>query len=214
VQAPRKVTWVYDIISPFAYIAFPRIARLSEDVTVEPVPVLFAGLLEHFGQLGPAEIPSKRRFTYRYALWRARQMGMPMSFPPKHPFNPLAGLRLILAAGNDLVGAGTLLNAVFRDGRDVSDPAVIAELARELAVPDVQAALADPALKQRLRDNTSWAAQRGIFGVPTLVVGEEMFWGQDGLDMGLDYLAHPEAFADADMRRADALPVGASRLKS
>ena len=69
-------------------------------------------------------------------------------------------------------------------------------------------------MKQRLRDNTSWAAGLGVFGVPTLVVDGEMFWGQDGLDMGLDYLAHPDAFADADMRRADALPVGASRLKS
>jgi 2-hydroxychromene-2-carboxylate isomerase len=65
---PDRVSWVYDVISPFSYLAFPRIARLSMELTVEPVPVLFAGLLDHFGQLGPAEIPSKRRFTYRFAL--------------------------------------------------------------------------------------------------------------------------------------------------
>ena len=52
---------------------------------MEPVPVLFAGLLEHFGQLGPAEIPSKRRFTYRYALWRARQMGTADELPAEAP---------------------------------------------------------------------------------------------------------------------------------
>ena len=209
-----KVTWVYDVISPFAYLSFPRVSRLSLDVAVTPMPVLFAGLLDHFGQLGPAEIAPKRRFTYRFALWRARQLGMPMRFPPAHPFNPLAALRLVIAAGNDLRAAGVVLDAVFRDGRDVSAPEVIAELARELGVADPQTAISAPAVKAQLRENTEWASARGIFGVPTLLVGEEMFWGQDGLDMGLDYLAHPEAFADPMMRGADTLPVGVARKKA
>jgi 2-hydroxychromene-2-carboxylate isomerase len=208
-----KVSWVFDVISPFAYLAFPQLARLPADVTVEFVPVLFAGLLEHFGQLGPAEIPSKRRFTYRFALWRARQLGLPMRMPPAHPFNPLAALRLIIAAGSDRRAAGTLLDAVFRDGRDVSDPAVIGELAGALGVKDPQAALADPALKQRLRENTSWASGRGIFGVPTLVIGGELFWGHDAFDMALEYLGHPEHFQDAQMQAADTLPVGVARTR-
>jgi 2-hydroxychromene-2-carboxylate isomerase len=211
---PDKVTWVYDVISPFAYLSFPRVSRLSLDVAVTPMPVLFAGLLDHFGQLGPAEIAPKRRFTYRFALWRARQLGLPMRFPPAHPFNPLAALRLVIAAGNDLRAAGVVLDAVFRDGRDVSAPEVIAELARELGVADPQTAISAPAVKAQLRENTEWASARGIFGVPTLLVGEEMFWGQDGLDMGLDYLAHPEAFADPMMRGADTLPVGVARKKA
>jgi 2-hydroxychromene-2-carboxylate isomerase len=213
-QKPDKVIWVYDVISPFAYLAFPRVSQLSQDITVEPKPVLFAALLDHFGQLGPAEIAPKRRYTYRYALWRARQLGLPMRFPPVHPFNPLAGLRLILAAGNDLRAAGVVLDAVFRDGRDVSAPEVIADLAQQLAVVDPQVALSDPAVKARLRENTEWAIAHGIFGVPTLVVGEEMFWGQDGLDMGLDYLAHPESFADPQMRAADTIPQGVTRKKA
>jgi 2-hydroxychromene-2-carboxylate isomerase len=211
---PDSVIWVYDVISPFAYLAFPRISQLSQDIRVEPRPVLFAAMLDHFGQLGPAEIAPKRRYTYRYALWRARQLGLPMRFPPAHPFNPLAGLRLILAAGNDLRAAGVVLDAVFRDGRDVSAPEVIAQLARELSVADPQAALSDPAVKARLRENTEWAIGRGIFGVPTLVVGDEFFWGQDGLDMGLDYLAHPEAFDDPLMRAADTIAPGIQRRKA
>jgi 2-hydroxychromene-2-carboxylate isomerase len=213
-QKPAKVIWVYDVISPFVYLSFPRISQLSLDITVEPKPVLFAGLLNHFGQLGPAEIAPKRRFTYRFALWRARQLGLPMRFPPAHPFNPLAALRLIIAAGNDLRAAGVVLDAVFRDGRDVSAPEVIAALAEELAVREPQAAIGAASVKAQLRENTEWASARGIFGVPTLVVGEELFWGQDGLDMGLDYLAHPEAFADPMMRGADTLPVGVSRSKA
>ena len=206
-----KVAWVFDVISPFAYLGFPQLARLPADVSVELVPVLLAGLLEHFGQLGPAEIPSKRRFTYRFVLWRARQLGIPMRMPPAHPFNPLAALRLIIAAGSDERAAGTVLAAVFRDGRDVSDAAVIADLARSLGVADPQAALRHTAVKQRLRDNTRWASSLGVFGVPTLVIGDELFWGHDAFDMALDYLGHPEVFQEPDMRAIDTLPIGATR---
>jgi 2-hydroxychromene-2-carboxylate isomerase len=205
------VSWVFDVISPFAYLGFPRLAQLPDHVQLELVPVLFAGLLDHFGQLGPAEIPAKRRFTYRFVLWRARRAGMPMRLPPAHPFNPLAALRLIIVAGCDRRAAGAVLDAVFRDGRDVSDPAVIADLAQQLGVSDPQVALADPAVKQRLHDNTSWAAARGVFGVPTLLIGEELFWGDDAFDMALDYLTRPERFRDPAMQAVDALPVAAAR---
>jgi len=112
-QEAVRVSWVFDVISPFAYLAFPQLSRLPAHVSVGFVPVLFAGLLQHFGQLGPAEIPSKRRFTYRFVLWRARQLGLPMRMPPAHPFNPLPALRLIIAAGSDRRAAGTVLDAVF-----------------------------------------------------------------------------------------------------
>src|SRR5215470_3461402 len=136
-----RVSWVFDVISPFAYLAHPRLQELPAGVELELVPVLFAALLDNFGQRGPAEIPSKRRFTYRFVLWRARRLGLPLRMPPAHPFNPLAALRLIIAAGSSSRAAATVLNAVFRDGRDVNDPAVIAALAAELGVEDPQAAL-------------------------------------------------------------------------
>jgi 2-hydroxychromene-2-carboxylate isomerase len=208
-----KVSWVFDVISPFAYLAFPQLSRLPTHVSVEFVPVLFAGLLQHFGQLGPAEIPSKRRFTYRFVLWRARQLGLPMRMPPAHPFNPLPALRLIIAAGSDRRAAGIVLDAVFREGRDVADPAVIAALAHELGVADLQAAVGDTTVKQRLRDNTAWASAQGVFGVPTLVIGNELFWGHDAFDMALDYLRHPDVFRDPDMQAADTLPIGVTRSR-
>ena len=209
-----RVSWVFDVISPFSYLAFPRLRELPGSVELQVVPVLLAALLDHFGQRGPAEIPSKRRFTYRFVLWRARQLGMPLRMPPAHPFNPLAALRLIIAAGSTTYAAGAVLQAVFGEGRDITDPAVIADLAAQLSVADPQAALADPAIKQRLRDNTQWACSRGVFGVPTLVIGEELFWGHDAVDMALDYLRQPQAFADPDMRVIDTLPIAAARTKT
>jgi 2-hydroxychromene-2-carboxylate isomerase len=209
-----RVSWVFDVISPFAYLAHTQFGRLPGNVRIEYVPVLLAALLQHHGQLGPAEIPSKRRFSYRFVLWRARRLGVPMAMPPAHPFNPLAGLRLILAAGNDARAVGTVLNAVFRDGRDLSEPAVIAELAATLGVPEPQAALANPQIKERLRQNTQWAIERGVFGVPTFVIGEELFWGHDAFDMTLDYLVDRPWFESATMRAADALPVGITRERA
>jgi 2-hydroxychromene-2-carboxylate isomerase len=210
---PVRLSWVFDVISPFAYLAFGRLARLPANLKVEFVPVLLAGLLEHFGQLGPAEIPSKRRFTYRHVLWRARQLNIPMHMPPGHPFNPLAALRLIIAAGNDARAVGAVLDAVFLHGRDVADPAVIAELAATLGVADPQAALSTAAVKQRLRENTNWAISRGVFGVPTLVIGEECFWGYDAMDMALDYVADPQVFNTPAMRALDTLPIAVARPK-
>ena len=211
---PLRLRWVFDVISPFAYLAFRRLAGLPATLRIEFVPVLLAGLLGHFGQLGPAEIPAKRRFTYRYVLWHARQLNIPMRMPPGHPFNPLAALRLIMAAGSDARAVGTVLDAVFLRGRDVADPAVIAELAATLGVADPQAALSAPAVKQRLRENTNWAISRGVFGVPTLLVGEELFWGYDALDMALDYVADPQVFNTPAMRALETLPIAMARPRA
>lgn len=207
------VSWVFDVISPFAWLGFQDLARLPPEVELRFVPVLLAGMLSHFGQKGPAEIPSKRRFTYRFVLWRARQLGLPMRFPPAHPFNPLAALRLVVAAGSDRRATSAVLAAVFRDGRDVTDPEVIADLARELGLADAERAVSDPAVKQQLRDNTNWAISLGVFGVPTLVIGEELFWGQDAFDMALDYLTRRETFRDPQMQAVEALRVGVERRR-
>jgi 2-hydroxychromene-2-carboxylate isomerase len=208
-----EVSWVFDVVSPFAYLGFHDLARLPARARVRFVPVLLAAILSHCGQRGPAEIPSKRRFTYRFVLWRAGALGIPIRFPPAHPFNPLAALRLAIAAGSDRRAAGVLLAAAFRDGRDLADAAVIAGLAGELGVSDPQQAVADPAVKQQLRQNTEWAISQGVFGVPTLVIGRELFWGHDAFEMALAYLGDPQAFESPEMRAADAIPVGAERSR-
>lgn len=208
-----KISWVFDVISPFSYLGLKQLERLPPEVEIELVPVLFAGLLNHHGQIGNAEIESKRRFTYRFCLWRARALGIPMRVPPTHPFNPLSALRLIIAAGCSRRAVETVFDAVFLHGRDVADPAVIADLARQLDITDVAAALANPSVKQQLHDNTNWAIAHGVFGVPTFVVEGELFWGHESLEMLLDYLRHPASFGDPQMRRIDTLPIGVQRQR-
>jgi 2-hydroxychromene-2-carboxylate isomerase len=205
-----KISWVFDVISPFAYLELKQLPQLPKDVHVEFVPILFAGVLNHHGQIGNAEIVPKRRFTYRFAMWRARKMGIPMRFPPAHPFNPLGALRLILATGSKPQAVERVFDAVFAEGRDVADPTVIASLAAELGIKDPATALAAPELKQKLRDNTNWAIEHGVFGVPTLLIDDETFWGHDAFDMALEYLKDPQPFA-AETRTAESLPYGAVR---
>jgi len=206
-----KIAWVFDVISPFSYLSLRQLDRLPKDVEIEYVPVLFAGLLNHHGQTGNAEIESKRRFTYRFALWRARKLGIPMRMPPAHPFNPLHALRLIIAAGGSRKAIETVFDAVFWHSRDVADPAVIEDLARQLGV--AAAALSDSKVKQRLHDNTNWAIERGVFGVPTFIVGNETFWGHDSFDMVVDYLHDPALFQDSEMQKIEQLPVGVMRRR-
>jgi 2-hydroxychromene-2-carboxylate isomerase len=208
-----KVSWVFDLISPYSYLGLTQLSRLPPGTDVELVPVLFGVVLNHHGQIGNAEIDSKRRFTYRFVVWRARQMGVPFKMPPTHPFNPLSAMRLVIAAGTDRKSVQTAFDFVFRHGRDVSDPVVLGELAKALGLASLDSALNDPAVKQTLRKNTEWAIERGVFGVPTYVVGDELFWGHDAFDMVVDYLRDPAGFEDAEMRRIDSLPVGVTRSR-
>lgn len=206
-----RAVWVFDVISPFGYLSLKELGRLPASVEVEFLPVLFAGLLNHYGQIGPAEIDSKREFTYRFVLWRARKLGIPMRMPPAHPFNPLNALRLIIAAGGHRLAVETVFDAVFLHGLDVADPAVIADLAQKLNVANAEQALSEPTVKQALRSNTAWAIERGIFGVPTFVIDDEIFWGHDALDMVLDYVKDPGQFEDPEMKRGKRLPIGVVR---
>jgi 2-hydroxychromene-2-carboxylate isomerase len=205
----RALTLYFDFVSPYSYIAFKRLHQLPNDVAVELRPVLFAGLLNHFGQKGPAELAPKRRWTYRWCIWWAKELGIPFRFPASHPFNPLHHLRLSVAAGTTPENVARIFAAVWTTGADASDAAAFKSLAGELGVDEAR--LGAPEVKDRLRSNTEEAAARGVFGVPTYEVDGELFWGADAHGFVNAYLADPSVLKNDEMRRADALPVGAAR---
>jgi len=172
---------------------------------------LFAGLLKHWEQRGPAEIPPKRVYTYRHVTWLGRHLGIPFKAPPAHPFNPLPALRLLITSGPSREHVETAFDMVWGEGRDLMDPRNLAELGKRLGVKDVPAAMADETVKAKLKANTGAAIARGVFGVPTFLVGGTLFWGQDSLEMMLDYLQDPCLFDTPEMRRVHSLPVGMAR---
>ncbi|HET7634790.1 MAG TPA: DsbA family protein, partial [Burkholderiales bacterium] len=95
----KRLTFWFDVVSPFSWLAFERLPQALEGVSVELRyrPVLLAGLLAHFGQKGPAEIGPKRTWTYRQVAWLAQRHGIALQMPARLPFNPLPLLRLAWA---------------------------------------------------------------------------------------------------------------------
>ena len=203
--------WYFDFLSPFAYLQWTQRRRLNDRLTLRPRPVLLAGLLAHWGQKGPAEIPAKRRHTYRQVQWLADRLGVTLRFPPAHPFNPLPPLRLALALDCSEPAIAAIFDSLWREGHDLEEPAHWRRLTDALGLPDAEAQIADPAVKAALRENTEQAIAAGVFGVPTLVLDGTLFWGLDSTEMALDALDHPEHFDTAEMRRLATLPVGAQR---
>lgn len=194
----KHLTFYLDFISPYAYLAFETLpqALLGHSYSVRYKPVLFAGLLKHHGQLGPAEIATKRVWTYRQVLWLARQSGVDLQLPAQHPFNPLGLLRLALACGEAGLANRFVCESVFRHvwqgGADAADAARLQAL-REALQPRQ-----DPhgeAVKARLKANTDEAIASGVFGVPTFEVDGQFFWGLDALPMLKAYLAGDAALA-------------------
>ena len=203
--------WYFDFISPFAYLQSEQLAALGPRVEVRFRPVLFAGLLGANGQKGPAEIPAKRAFTYRFVVWQAKRQGIVLKFPPAHPFNPLPLLRLALACDCRPEAVHKIFRFVWRDGRLPDLPIEWAELTGDLGIADAQTRIAAPEIKDELRRNTEEAIARGVFGVPTLAIGTELFWGADATAMAADYVAAGCRFDDPEYARVAALPVGADR---
>lgn len=205
--------WYFDFISPFAWLQLPKVLALRERVAIEPVPILFAAVLDTLGQLGPAEIPRKREFTYRFVQWQASRQGVPLRFPPAHPFNPLQALRLCIAADTRWDAIERIFAQIWQHGLAADSVESLRATAQALGIDDVATSLAADVVKQRLRDNTGQALACGVFGVPTLRVGEALFWGDDATAMAIDYLEDPARFDDAEYRRIASLPHAVQRRR-
>ena len=196
----KHITFYFDPISPYAYLAFEKLpeALMGHSYSVTYKPILFAALLKQHGQLGPAEIAPKRDWTYRQVLWQARAHNVDLQMPASHPFNPLGLLRLAVACARDGLPNRYVCETIFRHvwegGADASDAARLDALTALLKpARDPQ----DSTVKAQLKANTDEAIALGLFGVPTFAVDDKLFWGFDALPMLADYLAGDTWFSDA-----------------
>jgi 2-hydroxychromene-2-carboxylate isomerase len=233
----KQLRFCFDFVSPYAYLAFERLPQALTGLSVEVSyqPLLFAGLLQHWGQKGPAEFEPKRAWTFRQVAWLAHRLGIRLDIPTQHPFNPLALLRLSLACAPALAGGtggtggtgdtgdtgekiGTpsrrvcerLFHHVWHGGGDPNDAGRLAALSAAL---QPRRDPAQDAVKQALRAATDAAAARGVFGVPTIEVDGRMFWGLDSLDMLGAYLHGDAWFAGPAWDAAGRMPRGVERRR-
>lgn len=216
--APGPIRFLFDYLSPYAYLAWNRIHALAEahGRAVEPVPVLLAALLGAGGQKGPAEIPAKRRWVMRDVARTAASLGIPMRPPPSHPFNPLLALRVSSlemdgAIRRNLIDG--LYGATWKTGEGVTDPEVVARIASGAGLDGaaVVRAAGESDAKDRLRRATEAAIGAGAFGVPTMLVGEELFWGFDSFGHLGKYLEGKDVLDQRLVEAWEKLPASASR---
>lgn len=212
----KQITFYFDVISPYAYLAFEHMPQALQGISYQVTyqPVLFAGVLKHHGQLGPAEIPPKRVWTYRQVQWLANQLEINMQTPAAHPFNPLALLRLAVACGTggqpNRYVVETLFRHVWCSGKDAEDPL------RTTALTESLKPLLDPnsaEVKALLKAFTESAIQAGVFGVPTFKVDDKLFFGLDSLAMLVAYLKKDVWFENTKWDEHALLPQGTTRFK-
>lgn len=217
----RTLVFRFDYISPYAYLAWKTVHSVAErnGCEVEPVPILFAALLHAFGHKGPAEIPPKRIYTFKHVVRIAHGLGLPIVPPPAHPFNSLLALRvtsLAMDAATKKRLVDGLFDATWGGGGGVTDPEQVAAIADRAGL-DGHAAVKEAnesAAKDRLRVETERAIELGIFGVPTITVDDESFWGVDSLPHLDAYLRGEDPAGPELLAKWKDLPVGAQRKGS
>lgn len=181
----RVVDFYLDYISPYAYLGWHRGLRVAREHELELRcrPLLFAALLDHHGQRGPAEIEAKRRWLFEDVIRQCRREDLPLTAPHRHPFNSLLPLRVTLAASEAVRPAVTtaLFDLTWGRGLDVTDPTVLRAALEGIGLDGeaLLAAATTPAVKEALKQSTTEAIARGVFGVPTLHVEGRLLWGSD-----------------------------------
>ena len=170
--------------------------------------MLFAGLLNHWGTKGPVELSAKRLFTYRHVQWLAGQLELPLCFPEKHPFNPISLLRLCIAADCSEKAVDAIFKCVWVEGLSGDDPSNWERFCEAVNIPESEALdkISSPEIKQELKLNGEKALEQGIFGVPTLVMDGNLFWGFDSTDMAIEYIYDEKLFGSSEMKRLETLP--------
>ncbi len=217
----EPVRFYFDFISPYAYLASTQVHAAAERAgrTVELAPVLFAALLDAHGTLGPAEVPAKRVYIFKDVLRSAHVLGVPLSPPPAHPFNPLLALR-VASLELGVEDRRRLVDALFRatwgGGPGVTEPDVVAKIATDVGLdgPALVAAAGGADAKARVKARTDEALRLGAFGVPTLVVDGELFWGLDALPHAERRMRGEDPVTPELLSRFRDVPAGSVRPRS
>lgn len=178
--------YYFDYLSPFAFFAWRDIGEFcgKNGLELRAHPVVFGKLLDHWGQLGPAEIPPKRDWVSRYCLRYASLHGFEYNPPKFHPFNPLPALRLSLlevCGEQQLAVIQELFEAGWTRGEDLGDVNNLIAILKRAGIETggLKKKITDPNIKEALFAETSNAIANGVFGVPTMIVNDQLFWGND-----------------------------------
>ena len=191
-----KAYFYYDIISPYAYLFLKSRKILEDKLELIPVPIFFPGLLRLQDNRGPAEVSEKRIYTYQFCVWKAQKLNLSFQFPKRHPFASAPAQRLLLQNNADLAMLDKAFDFVWGQGHDP-------ELEWEgfcvaIGLPKNTPKPQDENIKKALIESTQTAANHGVFGVPSIRIDQQIFWGVDSIGWILEYLTKPEMFSEKE----------------
>ncbi|MBY0517926.1 MAG: 2-hydroxychromene-2-carboxylate isomerase [Bacteriovoracaceae bacterium] len=180
----QSIPFYFDYLSPFSYFAWMR--REEIPAKLELLPVALGPVLNHWGIKGPGEVQPKREFLLKQCIREAKKTSLPFTTPKTHPFNSLYALRLSL---KEVAGPlqerviDTLWKAGWQKRIDMGEPdELIAALrAADLPAEELYEKSFTPEAKKALKANIARATASGVFGVPSFVATEELFWGADSI---------------------------------
>lgn len=187
----QSVDFYFDLISPPSYLAYTQLPKIAAQTgaQINWRPVLVGAIHKATGNRAPIEVPAKGKYLLADLARYAARYQVPFRLNPHFPFSTLLHQRiatgLLLRQREAFIGyVEAMFEAIWVEGLNLTDPAVIAQVVKRAGVEPAQAlALAEDAeVKDALRQTTEQAVARGVFGVPTFFVGNDMFWGQDRLE--------------------------------
>jgi 2-hydroxychromene-2-carboxylate isomerase len=186
----KKIDFYFDVLSPFSWLAATQSEKFEKEMNIEFnfIPILLGAILNHFEAKGPAEIPVKKAYTFNDVLRWCSIYKLDFVGPPTHPFNPLLALRVCTACEEgpkrNLL-ARELMNETWLRGTAIDTEEGVGIVIKKLGM-DAAALFAQaqsPEIKEKLKQNTAAAIEKGIFGVPTFSDGKNFFWGNDRMQM-------------------------------
>ncbi len=187
----KTVEFLFDVGSPTAYLAWTQLPKICTETgaTLVRIPMLLGGVFQATGNVSPAAVPAKGSYMTADLGRFAQRYGVPFTHNPFFPINTLVLMRA--AVGVQMRSPErfdaylkAVFNALWVEQKNLNDPALLMTTlaAAGFEPAALQALVAEPAVKDALRANTDAAIARGVFGAPTMFVGDTMYFGQDRLD--------------------------------
>ncbi|QHG23292.1 2-hydroxychromene-2-carboxylate isomerase [Pseudomonas sp. DTU12.1] len=187
----KTLEFFFDLGSPTTYLAYTQLPGICAETGSQLVyqPILLGGIFKATGNASPITIAAKGRYMLQDLARYAKRYGVPLKFNPHFPINTLTLMRAVTGIQLrqperfiDFIDC--LFRALWVDGRNLGDPAVVAAVLAEHGFDPAQVLelAQDEAVKDALKHKTEEAIARGVFGAPSLFVGQQLFFGQDRLD--------------------------------
>jgi 2-hydroxychromene-2-carboxylate isomerase len=195
---PKFAEFFFDVGSPASYLAWTQMPTICAQTGADLVfkPMLLGGVFQATGNASPAMVPAKGRYMTQDLTRFAQRYGVPFRMNPHFPINTLQLMRATIAMlmrepAQFMAFTNTLFTAMWVDGANLNDPATIATVLAKAGFDpaEVMALAGDAEVKAALKANTEEAVARGVFGAPTVFVGDTLFFGQDRLDFVREALA-------------------------